>query len=93
MGRNINEIYQANILLNATYITYSVLSKFPIPNVIPVQLVSNLIIISKWGTLLWEVNDQDYLNSTPQGLVSIQKWYRYCTIENIVTRVLEYFWQ
>ena len=47
MGININEIYQTNIILNYTYVTYSLLSKFPPPNVCPVPLVSNLIIMPK----------------------------------------------
>ena len=47
MGININEIYQTNIILNYTYVTYSLLSKFPPPNVFPVPLVSNLIIMPK----------------------------------------------
>ena len=47
MGINTNVIYQTNIILNAVYITYSVLSQFPLPNFHPVPLARNLTRIPK----------------------------------------------
>ena len=46
-GININEINQTNIIINAIYTTYLVLSQFPLPNVHPIPLASNLISIPK----------------------------------------------
>ena len=47
MGVNINEIDQTNIILNAIYINYSVLLQFPLPNIDPVLLASNIIRMPK----------------------------------------------
>ena len=38
MGLNINVINETNIILIAIYITYSILSRLPLPNVLPVPL-------------------------------------------------------
>ena len=47
MGIHINENYQTNIILIAIYIIYSVFSRFPLPNVCPVPLATNLTRMTK----------------------------------------------
>ena len=47
MGININVTNQPNIMIIDIYITYSVFSWLPLPNVHPVPLASNFVWIPK----------------------------------------------
>ena len=78
-GYYINEKNLANIVLNALYSCYSVLSWFPLPNVIPVLLASNFIGLTEHRQFLLRGLWSSFYNATTQNLVIIQRWNGYPT--------------